>query len=185
MITLIIALSIFVIVCVIILVTEKKIDNIISGIFGALFTIDLLYGMALLMGRMQLRDNPKYTKWEYKELPIQSLINKGGFSVNGSFVLGSGSFSGRDRDYYVSYAQFPQGLLRIKVDASNAYIKETDNEAPKIINYWVREMWTGYESKWFWNSAPRTGEWEENKYGDKIVVVPKNTVYKDLFKIED
>lgn len=185
MITLIISLFIFVIVCVIIVMTEENIVSIILGIFAALFAVAIFYGMAMLIGITTLHGSPKYTKWEYKELPIQSLINKGGFSVNGSFVLGTGVVSGSDKDYYVSYAEFERGLLRVKVDASNTFIKETSDESPKIINFWVRIVWTGYQNKWFWNSAPREGKWEENKYGEKVVVVPKNTVYKDLFKIED
>jgi hypothetical protein len=185
MITLIIGLVIFVLISLIIIFSEKGFWNIFGGIFTTLFCLTLIYGMLMLIGRLELNNNSKYTKYEYKELPIQSLINGNGFSINGSFVLGTGGVSGRDKDYYVSYAQFEKGLLRVRVDASNAYIKETSDESPKIINYWVRKMWTGYQSKWFWNSVPRTGNWEENKYGDKIVVVPKNTVYKDLFKIED
>lgn len=183
--TLIISAIIFVLYSVITLISRDKVSEKIGNIFGSIFIIGILYGVVMFIGNLELRNNPKYTKYEYKELPIQSLINKGGLSVNGSFVLGSGSVTGRDRDYYVSYAQFPLGLLRVKIDASNTYIRETDVESPKIINYWVREVWTGYENKWFWNSAPVIGEWEENKYGEKIVVVPKNTVYKDLFKIED
>ena len=187
--TLIIFGVIFAIISVIIIILEDGIANIIGGIFGTLFILAILYGIVMIIGITALHGNPKYTSWEYKELPIQSLINKGGFSINGSFssafTLGTGTISGGNIDYYVSYAQFPQGLLRVKVDASNAYIKETNDESPKIINYWVRKIWTGYKNKWLWNSAPRTGEWEVNRDGEKIVIVPKNTVYKDLFKIQD
>ena len=183
--TLIIFSIIFVITCIIIIVTEKKTAEIIGKIFASIFIFALLYGFTIVMGRLNMNSNPKYTKYEYKELPIQSLINKSGFSINGSFVLGTGAISGKDRDYYVSYASFPQGLLRIRVDASNTFVKETNDETPKIINYWIREIWLGYESNWFLNSPPRTGEWQENKYGEKIVIVPEGTVYKDLYKIED
>jgi hypothetical protein len=185
MITLIIGLVIFVLISLIIIFTEKGIGNIIGGIFTTLFCVSLVYGVLMLVVRLELRTNSKYTKYVYKELPIQSLINKSGFSVNGSFVLGTGNVSGRDKDYYVAYAMFEKGLLRVRVDASNTFIKETNDESPKIINFWVAEVYTGYKNKWFWNSKYILGNWEENKYGDKIVVVPKNTVYKDLFKIED
>jgi len=185
MITLIISLIIFVIISMIIITTKKDWISILGEIACALFVMMAIYGLVMLIGRVEMDNNFKYVKYEFKELPIQSLINKSGFSVNGSFVLGTGSVSGKDKDYYVAYALFEKGLLRVKVDASNAYIKETNDESPKIINFWVRENWAGYQSKWFWNSAPIVGDWKENKYGDKVVVVPKGTVYKDLFKIED
>ena len=185
MIPLIICSIIFIILLVILIITEKGFWNIVGANFTLLLLLSIIYGIVMFVGRMELKTSTKFITYEYKELPIQSLINKSGVSVYGSFVLGSGSIRGGNNDYYVAYSEFPQGLLRVKVDASNSYIKETDDESPKIINYWAKKVWIGYENKWFWNSAPRKGEWEENKYGEKIVIVPKNTVYKDIFKIED
>lgn len=183
--TLIITIILFVIVSIIILLVEDKKSEKIGNIFASIFVFAIIYGMVMLVGRMELRSKEKYVRWEYKELPIQSLLNKGGFSVNGSFVLGSGSVVGKSNDYYVSYAKFPQGLLRVKVDASNTYVVETDSISPKIEKYWIRKVWMGYENKWFWDSKEEVGEWEVNKYGEKTVFVPKNTVYKDIYKIED
>jgi hypothetical protein len=129
----------------------------------------------------------KNCSYEYKDQPIESLINKSGVSSNGSFILGCGSISGESYDYYVSYADFPQGSLRIKVNAYHAYVKETDSETPKIKNYWIKVTHKGYKSNWIWNKKTRVGEWKTNTYNDAadiIVIVPKHTIYKE-FQIKD
>jgi hypothetical protein len=158
--------------------------DFIGGIVVTVF----LYLLVLGLTRILITDLPKYYTYEYKDQEIQSLINKSGVSASGSFILGCGSISGRSYDYYISYAQFPQGALRIKVSAFQAYIKETNSESPKIKNYWIRKVHKGYNSPWIWSRKEKAGEWTENDryYGGKeiIVIVPENTIYRE-FKIED
>lgn len=185
MIPLIIVCVVFVVLSTIVLFTEEKTSAKIGSIFTVAFLLGIIYGLLMLIGNLWTRDNPKFKKYEYKEQTIQSLVNKPGLSVQGQFVLGCGGISGHDVDYYVAYAMFPDGLLRIRVDASNTFVRETNTETPTIVNYWERTIWTGYKSKWFWDSKPDTSEWRVNEYGKKIVIVPEKTVYKDLYRIED
>ena len=158
-------------------------------IFGILFT-GVAYFIILGFIRVAVSENLKNYYYEYKDQPIESLINKKSSSISGSFILGCGSISGGSYDYYVAYANFPQGALRIKIDAYNTYVQENNNESPRIKNYWVRKNRVGYKSLWIWNREPSNGNWIENDQNfyfnttDKIVIVPKNTIYKE-FLIKD
>lgn len=159
-----------------------------GNFIGTLVVMGIIYLGTIGVLRLLRIDNAKYTTYEYKDQEIQSLVNKSDVSISGSFILGCGSVSGRSYDYYVSYAQFPQGALRIKVSAFRTYVKETNSETPKIINYWKKRVNKAYQSLWIWNRKQTIGEWYENDnyYGgaDLIVIVPEKTIYKE-FKIED
>jgi len=191
MITLIIAIVAFLITGFIL----YRMDSLeFENIIGTLFIFAIIYGMAILMGRIELFDREKFYSYEYKDQPIESLGTHDGMKINGSFILGCGSVSGGSEEYYVSYARFPQGLLRIKTDAYECYVQETDSVPPVIKNYWVRKIKEPYNSKWFWNRKRTVGEWRKyEKYfvthefiRDKIVIVPKNTVkVYQKFNIED
>ena len=159
-----------------------------GALIGGIVITAIVYFVVLLTIRVAISDSQKYYTYEYKDQPIESLVNKGAIASGGSFILGCGSVSGGSYEYYVSYANFPQGSLRIKVNAYKAYVKETNEESPTIKNYWVRRVHKGYKSPWIWNREPRNGEWDKNlgyfNTSDIIVIVPKNTIYKE-FKIED
>jgi hypothetical protein len=159
-----------------------------GNFIGTIIVTALLYLGLIGFIRLLRTDSTKFYTYEYKDQEIQSLVNKTGVASSGSFILGCGSVSGRSYDYYISYAQFPQGALRIKVSAFRTYVKETNSESPKIINYWIRKVNKAYKSPWIWNRKERVGDWKENDnyYGgaDLIVIVPEKTIYKE-FKIED
>ena len=79
--------------------------------------------------------------------------------------------------------------MRIKVDAFNSYVQQTDSIPPVIKNYWVRKISNGFKSKWIWNRETNISEWETNTHryinsADIVVIVPTNTVYKE-FLIKD
>jgi len=172
-----------------------KMDSLdLESVLGSLVSYALVYGLLMLIGRMELADNNKFDSFEYKDQPIESLGTHDGMKINGSFILGCGSVSGTSGEYYVSYARFSQGLLRIKTDAYECYVLETDSVPPVIKNYWVRKIKEPYNSKWFWNRKRFVGDWRKyEKYfvteefiRDKIVIVPKNTVkVYQQFQIED
>jgi len=172
-----------------------KMDSLdLESVLGSLVSYALVYGLLMLIGRMELADNNKFDSFEYKDQPIESLGTHDGMKINGSFILGCGSVSGTSGEYYVSYARFSQGLLRIKTDAYECYVLETDSVPPVIKNYWVRKIKEPYNSKWFWNRKRFVGDWRKyEKYfvteefiRDKIVIVPKNTVkVYQQFQIKD
>jgi len=125
----------------------------------------------------------KYNTVEYKDQPIKSFTMDKQSSISGNFVLGCGVVEGGTYDSYVSYAQFPEGLLRIKCDAYKTYILECDS-TPIIKKYWVRDVFTGFSSKWIGTVHKRLDAWEVNTSGKKTIIVPKNTVYLEFKKIE-
>lgn len=191
MITLILSVIVFILLMVAI---YKWGDLDFESIVGTFFTLAALYGLAILIGRLELSDKDQFYSYEYKDQPIESLGSHDGMKIDGSFILGCGTISGGSEEYYVSYARFPQGLLRIKTDAYECYVQETDSVPPTIKNYWVRKIKEPYNSKWFWNRKRTVGEWRKyEKYfvtdkfiRDKIVIVPKNTVkVYQKFNIED
>ena len=154
-------------------------------LFGtSLLGVVIFYGLfGLFVPRLIMKDSDKYISYEYAPQPITSFINKSGSELNGAFFLGCGGINGGSTDYYVAYAQFEKGDLRIKVDAYNTYINECDSIKPVIEDYWVKKKWLGYNSLWIWNSKPKIYEWQKN-HGVKTVVVPTNTIYKE-FNIKD
>jgi len=130
--------------------------------FSSLVAGIMFYGvLGLLLPRLVMIDQDKFKEYEFKDQAITSLINKTEGELYGSFFLGCGSIRGESTDFYVAYAPMDKGDLRVKVDAYKTYVMETDSVAPVIKDYWVRKKWVGYKSLWFWNSKPRTGEWEK------------------------
>ena len=80
-----------------------------SEFFTAIVGTIIFYAVTLFIVRLEIASNHKNYLFEYKDQPIESLINKSAFSLSGEFILGCGSISGNSYDYYVAYAKFPQG----------------------------------------------------------------------------
>jgi len=116
---------------------------------------------------------------EFRDIPIVSLQNKTAVELSGSFILGCGSISGGEREYYVTYGKFPKGLKQVELQANRMYINETDSQTPKIIAYEVRTIHEEYKSIWFFNRPQREGAWAVNPDAD-ILIVPENTIYKEF-----
>ncbi len=155
-----------------------------QGALSALITAPIITLFIIGIINICVNGSDKYDEYHYKDQPIASLINKGQGSVNGSFFLGCGSVNGSSKDYYVAYAPMEKGDLRIRVDAYETYVDETDSIQPIIKDYWIKKSYTGYESKWLFNSKAKSGEWKINHRTRKTVIVPTNTIYKE-FSIKD
>jgi hypothetical protein len=154
---------------------------------GVAFSLMILFTGILIISFVHLHrklDNSYYT-YQYKDQPIKSLVSEQGNSIKGGFLLGTGVVNGGTVNYYVAYANFPQGNMQIRANAFDSYIVECDTIKPVIRNYWVKKSWKGYKSNWFLDSKPIEGEWKENIDTDvkKIVIVPTKTIYMQ-YKVE-
>ena len=130
------------------------------------------------------KDEDKWIYYEYADQEITSLINKDESTMYGSFFLGCGSVSGESTDYYVAYAKTAKGDLRVKVDAYKTYVQESDDIQPVIKNYYARRCRKAKESIWAFPHKAKVYEWKKNYRGEKTVIVPTNTIYKE-FLIRD
>lgn len=142
----------------------------------------ILYLVITVVIIVCMDDNDKLHVNEYKDQPILSFHMDKESHISGNFVLGCGTIDGGSYDTYVSYAQFPEGLLRVKCDAYVTYLNEKDS-IPTIKKYWVRDNFKGFKSNWVWSLPPKTGKWVVN-YGTKTIIVPKNTVYLEFKTVE-
>ena len=130
--------------------------------------------------------------YEYRDLKIQSIkVNDNNINLNSTFILGTGRVSGGSNATYISYAEYPQGIKRIEVNANNAYVIESNEEQPHIKNFEFRTVSSEVRSKWLLNKKERIGAWEKNtgryhsRYHmkDVYIVVPENTIVYN-FNIE-
>lgn len=150
-----------------------------------LIVVAVMGGIISLVGGSVL--DSKHSHKEYMDLPIVSLNVDKQLEGSGNFFLGIGGVSLETATYYVAYGKFVHGLKRVKVDAYDTYVKETDREKPKIKHYWYRDVCEPYESNWFWGKKKteygdwyRTSTWDDNI----VIIVPTNTIYKE-FKIDE
>lgn len=170
-----------IIICIIVAWINYKEDELNSGIFIIIF---IFCGLITLIGRSILDEKHSYK--QYMDLPIVSLNVDKQLEGGGSFVLGIGGVSLEPATYYVAYGEFSRGLKRVKIDAYNTYINETNTEKPRIKNYWYRMVGNPYKSNWFWGrSEIKYGKWYTTSewVDDIIITVPTNTIYKE-FKID-
>lgn len=113
--------------------------------------------------------------YEITGLELQSYENE---KLSGSFILGSGYVSGsRSIELqYIFFANTEHGKQLKTVKGTNLYIRETDEETPKLINIKtkIRRKANWIDQLWGHNKG------EEIVYGtlDKgqILVVPTNTI---------
>ena len=116
--------------------------------------------------------------YEITGLELQSYENE---KLSGSFILGSGYVSGsRSIELqYIFFANTEHGKQLKTAKGANLYIRETDEEAPKLINIktkiyrranWVDQLW-GHEK----------GEEIVSEIRDsgQVLVVPTNTIKID------
>jgi len=153
------------------------------GYFGfSVFVGAVVYVIMALIILVIHSSSDKFHVREYRDQPIESFHLDKQNHISGDFFLGCGVIEGGDYDYYVSYARFPKGLLKVKCDAYSTYLRETDSTAT-IKKYWVRTNYTGFRSKWIGNTYPNEGKWQVND-GEKTIVVPLNTVYLEFQTVE-
>lgn len=152
-----------------------------EGVFYTFIWLILIYGMVILLGR-KITDG-KTSRTEYHDLNIISLYSSQETELSGVFILGTGSVSGGSTDYYITYGKFNAGMKRVKIDAYDTYILETDSQSPKIKKYRHRTIRIPYKSKWFWNRSKTIyGRWWSNR-DDLTIIVPTNTILRE-FRIE-
>jgi len=107
-------------------------------------------------------------------IEIVSLKDKS--SIEGSFVLGSGTI--KDKDYYIYYSKTQDGgYKRNKIEAENVTIYQTNKETPKLkftditpLKNETTEFWIG-ETEIFTDQT------------DVKLIVPENTIIEQ-FKLE-
>jgi len=155
----------------------------IGPFFGGIGTGVFVFGLILIFGQLVVSSNHQHT--EYMDLPIASLSLDKSNEINGSFILGTGSIHGDEVEYYITYGIFNQGLQRVKVDAYDCFIKETNIIKPKILNYKHRTVYESFKNKWFFGkSYVHYGPWEDN-YNNITIIVPLNTLkVKEQFNID-
>lgn len=88
--------------------------------------------------------------------------------VSGRFVLGTGRIE--STDYYYFYTKTDKGLKVEKIDATNAYIQETNEISPRVIYQYHKHIYPKWYRKWF--------VLDPNPHGEvtTIIKVPTNTV---------
>lgn len=86
----------------------------------------------------------------------------------GKFVLGTGHVE--STDYYYFYIKTDKGLKVEKIDATNAYIQETDEVSPRIIYQYHKYIYPEWYKKLFIVDSNPHGE------VTTIIKVPTNTV---------
>lgn len=180
--TLIIFIALYVIIAYIHILNSKKFDTLI----GILISLAVVYGITIAIGRATL--NTKNKEISYYDLPIVSLTLNKDYKMNGSFILGTGGVYGKSIDSYITYGKFKGGLKRIKIDAYNTYIEETNDKSPVIKNYFMIEKIKSYKSEWFWNKNEEKHWYTYDdqqvicncNYPSLVLVVPENTIYKEF-----
>lgn len=86
----------------------------------------------------------------------------------GNFVLGAGHIE--STDYYYFYIKTDKGFKVEKIEATNAYIQETDEVSPRIIYQYYKYIYPEWYKKWF--------AVDPNPHGNVTIIikVPTNTV---------
>jgi len=144
--------------------------------FGTIIIVSsMIYGFSLLICYITISTSPNYIRYEFEDQEIKSLLNTQESKINGSFFLGCGTINGGSSEYYVAYAPSSKGDIRIKVDAYMTFLQENDSIPPVIKNYYVRKVRDAKKPGLLWARKERIGEWQKN-YGEKIAIIPKNTV---------
>lgn len=97
--------------------------------------------------------------------------------LEGAFILGTGAISGGSTTelQYVFFANEQYGKRMVTLKGNNIYIRETDEETPKLISIKTRKYRKANWLDKLWDSSQ-----DEILYGTteqgKILVVPTNTI---------
>lgn len=174
---LLIAGVIFIIAVIIALTTSKKSERL-SDILASLLAIAAFWGFSIFIVALM---EDKEWEYNYKDIPVYSAFNDSKTELYGHFILGCGTIRGSAKAVYVVYGEFEQGKKRIELNTSTVYLKETDDEIPTIRKYWVQRYVPARKNWWLVKERPEEiGDWKENVHGDKTLVVPTGTIYKNF-----
>lgn len=174
-----------VVTLLIILVISQNSDEGVAHSVLVILISAAIYGCLLLILTDDYIKKHNLNITEYGYLNIVSLNQSSGFEIHGDFVLGCGSIDGASEDYYITYANFKNGLKRIKINAYDTYLLRSDTESPKIKNYYKRTIYKPFKSIWLLGRKKQyISEWFINDK-DLQLIVPKNTVkVKGKFNID-
>lgn len=171
-----------IVVTVIAILMVHWFDGEISAIVCTILTAFLLLLPVINDVHAETTSEYQETVYEITGLEFKTETHKDA-SLTGAFLLGSGFVSGSSETtkemYYVFFANTKYGKQLQTIKGTNIYIKETDEESPKLIKImekgqrkanWIDVLW-GHEH----------GETIETVAHEKgqILVVPTNTVKID------
>ena len=121
------------------------------------------------------------TPVEYQEMECTitglELVDSEISKLKGTFILGTGTISGNKSSdlKYVFFANTPYGKQMRTTNTNNLYLRETDDEEPKLINIktkqvkrmsWIDRLWGHKEDEISINEIVK----------GQILVVPTNTI---------
>ena len=103
-----------------------------------------------------------------EDVPYEIYSINDNIGVDGRFHLGTGRIE--SKDYYYFYIKTDKGLKVEKLDATNAYIQETDEVTPRVIYQYHKHIYPEWYKKWF--------VIDPNPHGEVTIIikVPTNTV---------
>ena len=108
------------------------------------------------------------------------LKNESSTQLNGHFILGTGYINGSNKDklQYVFFANTEYGKQLKTTDTNNIYLRETDDEEPKIINIKQKRIRKTNFIDLLWGNKNEEEIVRDDLVG-QIVVVPTNTIKID------
>jgi hypothetical protein len=161
---------------VVIVAFEILIKVKFEDIFGSIITMTILF--FAISAVIYWNDCEDHTIKEYKDLPIQSVFNDYENSVNGSFILGTGSFSSNYENYYVVQGKFKRGVKILILHSYEVYVLETNDKKPCIENYYHRYVRDSFHTDWGFSRKKKVVDDWDHFHSDYTIIVPENTVYK-------
>lgn len=124
----------------------------------------ILIIVALFIGFFGMKVEANLTE----DVPYEIYSINDNIGVDGRFHLGTGRIE--SKDYYYFYIKTDKGLKVEKLDATNAYIQETDEVTPRVIYQYHKHIYPEWYKKWF--------VVDPNPHGEVTIIikVPTNTV---------
>lgn len=153
-------------------------DDTASGLTTLLFLI-LMFAPAVncLIGNTEQEE--QVVQYEITGLELETKEKE---NLKGFFVLGTGFVSGEKKEApskYVFFANTEYGKKLTTLPINGVYLRETDEENPKLIEIVVKQVRPARFIDYFWGH--KKGDIiEGGKYTKgKILVVPTNTIKID------
>lgn len=172
-----IILSCIIWIIILILVALRYDEDVGSAII-TIVTFILLFAPAINLAiGVQSEEQYEETIYEITGLELHNSVEE---QLSGAFILGTGAVQGETSTKlkYVFFSNTQYGKKMEIIDGTNVYIRETDEETPKLKVIKSRRYKNPNWLDKLWDSKQTKIEFGTIEHG-KILVVPTNTIKID------
>lgn len=173
-----IIISIILIIAIFLIIDKITLDDDMASSIAVMLAIFLVI-LPLANWAFGVQEPIEYQEELYTITGLE-LTNNQESKLNGNFILGIGYVNGSSADklQYVFFANTKYGKQLKTTDTKKIYLRETNDEEPKIINIKRKTVRKTNFIDTLWGNKNKEEIMEDTVVG-QIVVVPTNTIKID------